>query len=343
MKILLTGGAGYIGSHVLLCCLARGYDVAVIDNFSNGSPSAIAAVEKLSGKRVSVHRGDVRDEQLLHKMFKEQTFDTVLHFAGLKAVGESVTQPLNYFDVNVGGSVTLARVMQEYGVFRLVFSSTAAVYGDCVEMPLSEALTLGQVANPYGRSKRMVEEVLQDLAATDPRWAIAILRYFNPVGAHESGLIGEDPNGEPANLVPYAMQVATGRRPVLSVFGKDYSTPDGTGVRDYIHVMDLAEGHLAAMDYLQTHSGYGVWNLGTGRGYSVLEVVAGLEAIIGRSLPTRIVDRRPGDNAQSWADPSRAAIDFGWRATRPLNAMLADHWRWQTQNPKGFQPSADDR
>ena len=335
-NILLTGGAGYIGSHTLLCCMQAGYSVAVLDNFSNSSPEALERVQALTGRRVTVHQGDVRDAGLLGRILSEGEFDTVLHFAGLKAVSESVSLPLCYYDVNVAGSVTLARAMAEAGVFRLVFSSTASVYGDQSEMPLTESSPLGQAASPYGRSKRMVEQVLEDLCASDPRWAVAILRYFNPVGAHPSGRIGEDPRGEPANLVPYAMQVAVGRRPVLSVFGSDYPTPDGTGVRDYIHVMDLAEGHLAAVDYLASHVGCRIWNLGTGRGHSVLELIRGLEQVTGRTLPWRIAPRRPGDTAQCWADPACAAHDLGWRAKRGLHDMLIDHWRWQEQNPKGY-------
>lgn len=336
-NILLTGGAGYIGSHVLLCCLRAGHSVTVLDDYSNSSPNALARVETLTGRSVTLHRGDVRDAALLRRILSENDFDTVLHFAGLKAVGESVASPLDYYDVNVGGSVTLARAMAEAGVFRLIFSSTASVYGEQSEMPLTETSALGQAASPYGRSKRMVEQVLEDLCASDPRWEAAILRYFNPIGAHPSGRIGEDPLGEPANLVPYAMQVAVGRRPALSVFGNDYPTPDGTGVRDYIHVMDLAEGHVAAMEFLAGRRGYWVWNLGTGRGHSVLEVIRGLEHVTGCALPWRIAPRRAGDTAQCWADPARAAADLGWRARRGLQDMLADHWRWQKQNPEGYR------
>lgn len=337
MKILLTGGAGYIGSHVLLCCLEAGYDVCVLDNFSNSSPKAIARVEALCGRKVDVYRGDIRDPDLLRKILSGGGFDAVLHFAGVKAVGESVAKPLEYYDINVSGSLTLARAMQDAGVFRLVFSSTAAVYGDQAIMPLTEASPLGEAASPYGRSKRMVEQLLEDLQNSDPRFSIAILRYFNPVGSHPSGRIGEDPRDEPANLVPYAMQVAVGRRKVLTVFGDDYPTPDGTGVRDYIHVMDLAEGHLAAMDYLMAHAEYRIWNLGTGRGYSVLDVVNCLENVTGSALTVRRAERRPGDTAQCWADPSKAAYDLDWRAVRGLNEMLVDHWRWQVGNPKGYR------
>lgn len=335
MTVLLTGGAGYIGSHVLLCCLEAGHEVVVLDDFSNSSPEALARVEGLTAERVTLWRGDIRDGALLGQIFARHKIDAVLHFAGLKAVGESVADPLAYYDVNLGGSVTLARAMAAAGVFRLVFSSTAAVYGDQAQMPLTETSALAP-SSPYGRSKRMVEQVLADLCAADPRWSVAVLRYFNPAGAHPSGRIGEDPRGVPANLIPYAMQVAVGRRPELAIFGNDYPTPDGTGIRDYIHVMDLAQGHLAAMDHLADHAGHHVWNLGTGRGHSVLEVIRGMEQVINRPLPWRMAPRRPGDTAQCWADPARAAAELGWRATRGLDEMLADHWRWQAQNPEGY-------
>lgn len=337
MTLLLTGGAGYIGSHVLLCCLEAGHEIVVLDDFSNSSPEALARVQGLTGGQVTLYRGDVRDAALLGRIFARHPIGAVLHFAGLKAVGESVENPLAYYDVNVGGTVTLTRAMAEAGVFRLVFSSTAAVYGDQAQMPLTETSPLGQPASPYGRSKLMVEQVLADLCAADPRWSVAVLRYFNPAGAHPSGRIGEDPRGVPANLIPYAMQVAVGRRPSLAVFGDDYPTPDGTGVRDYIHVMDLALGHLAAMNHLADNTGHHIWNLGTGRGHSVLEVIRGMERVINRPLPWKMAPRRPGDTAQCWADPARAAADLGWRATRGLDEMLADHWRWQAQNPEGYQ------
>lgn len=336
MTILLTGGAGYIGSHVLLCCLQAGREVVVLDNFSNSSPVALARVQEISGEKVILHQGDIRDSSLLAKIFADHRVEVVLHFAGLKAVGESVNNPLSYYDVNVAGSVTLARAMVAARVFRLVFSSTAAVYGDNTQMPLTETSALGQPTSPYGRSKWMVEQVLADLCAADPRWSVAVLRYFNPAGAHPSGLIGEDPRGVPANLIPYAMQVAVGQRPNLAVFGNDYPTPDGTGLRDYIHVMDLALGHLAAMEYIASHIGHHIWNLGTGQGHSVLEVIRGMERVINRPMSWTIAPRRPGDTAQCWADPARAAADLGWSATRSLDEMLADHWRWQVKNPEGY-------
>lgn len=337
MHILLTGGAGYIGSHVLLRCLETGHDVTVLDDFSNSSPEALSRVEALTGCGVTLHRGDVRDTALLRRVLHGTGVDAVMHFAGLKAVGESVASPLRYYDVNVSGSIALAQVMAEAGVFRLVFSSTAAVYGDQDQMPLTEDSPLGQPASPYGRSKLMVEHTLADLCAADPRWSVAVLRYFNPVGAHPSGRIGEDPQGDPANLVPYAMQVRAGRRSTLQVYGDDYPTPDGTGVRDYIHVMDLAEGHLAAVKRLTQQTGHNVWNLGTGRGHSVLEVVQAFTRATGRPLPYSIVARRSGDTAQCWADPTRAELELGWRARRGLDEMLTDHWRWQSSNPDGYK------
>jgi UDP-glucose 4-epimerase len=341
MKILLTGGAGYIGSHVLLCCLEAGHDVEVLDNFHNSSPEALARVEVLARRQVKLQRGDVRDYDFLRHVLSGSGFDAVMHFAGLKAVGESVTRPLDYYDVNVAGSLTLTRAMVDAGVFRLVFSSTASVYGDQAEMPLTEVCSSAQAASPYGRSKRMVEITLEDLAASDARWCMGILRYFNPVGAHSSGQIGEDPRGEPTNLIPFAMQVAIGRREELSVFGSDYPTPDGTGMRDYIHVMDLAEGHLAALDFLHKQQGYHVWNLGTGSPHSVLDIVRGIEQVTGKPLPSRPAARREGDVARCWADPSRATEQLGWRASRGLYQMLADHWRWQQLQPSGYPSQAD--
>lgn len=336
MTILLTGGAGYIGSHVLLCCLQAGREVVVVDDFSNGSPEAIARVEALAGRKVTVHEGDVRDTDLLRHVLNAADVQAVMHFAGLKSVAESVSQPLSYYDVNVGGSISLAQAMGEAGVFRLVFSSTAAVYGSQTHMPLTESSPVGQPASPYGRSKLMVEQLLSDMCAAEPRWSVGVLRYFNPVGAHPSGCIGEDPRGEPANLLPYVTQVAVGRRKELSVFGDDYATSDGTGVRDYIHVMDLAEGHLAALKRLSGGGGLHLWNLGTGRGYSVLEVISAFQRVTGRSLPYRIAARRPGDTAECWADASMAERDLGWKSRRGLDEMLADHWRWQEANPQGY-------
>lgn len=341
MNILLTGGAGYIGSHVLLCCLEAGHQVTVLDDFSNSSPKAIARVEALTARTVEVHRGDVRDADFVRCVLKANRPDAVMHFAGLKAVSESVDQPLQYYSVNVAGSVTLTQAMEEFGVFRLIFSSTAAVYGDVSQMPLTEASPLGQMASPYGRSKLMVEQLLGDLCASDQRWSVAALRYFNPVGAHASGHIGEDAKGIPSNLVPYVTQVANGRRGELSVFGDDYPTPDGTGIRDYIHIMDVAEGHLAALTCLMDAPGWHVWNLGTGRGSSVLEVIGAIERITGRPLPYRIAPRRAGDIAACWADPAKAERDLSWKARRSLQEMLSDHWRWQINNPNGYDDASD--
>jgi UDP-glucose 4-epimerase len=281
--------------------------------------------------------GDIRDRKMLDRLFVEHTIDAVLHFAGLKAVGESVAQPLRYYDNNVNGSQVLLQACADAGVFNFVFSSSATVYGEPAHTPISEACPVGQPTNPYGRSKLMVEDMLRDLAASDPRWRIALLRYFNPVGAHESGLMGEDPNGIPNNLLPYIAQVAFGKLPELAVFGNDYPTPDGTGVRDYIHVVDLAEGHLRALEAMQTHTGAHVWNLGTGQGYSVLEMVRAFEAASGKPVPYRVASRRPGDIATCYADPSKAESELGWKAKRGLPEMMRDAWRWQSMNPDGYR------
>jgi UDP-glucose 4-epimerase len=335
--VLVTGGAGYIGSHTTLALLEAGYRVVVVDNLSNSAPESLSRVAQLAGRSAELVVGDIRDRALLDRLFAAGNFQAVLHFAGLKAVGESVSKPLEYFENNVAGSVNLCLAMAEAGVFRLVFSSSATVYGDPTSVPIREDFPTGQPTNPYGRSKLMVEEILRDVAKSDPRWSIALLRYFNPVGAHASGQIGEDPNGIPNNLVPFVSQVAIGRLEQLSVFGDDYPTADGTGVRDYIHVCDLADGHLKALQAIEQLSGVGTWNLGTGRGYSVLDVVRGFERASGRSIPMKIVPRRPGDVAACWADPSLAAEQLGWRADRDLDGMLQDAWRWQQQNPNGYR------
>ena len=335
-SILVTGGAGYIGTHTALALLQAGYTVVVLDNLSNSSPQALDRVAQIAGRAARLVQGDVRDSALLQRLFAEHDFSAVLHFAGLKAVGESVREPLRYYDNNVAGTLALCQAMHAAGVFRLVFSSSATVYGEPLHMPISEATPTGRPTNPYGRSKLMAEELLADLAAADARWHIAVLRYFNPVGAHSSGLIGEDPQGIPNNLLPYITQVAVGQLSELAVFGNDYPTPDGTGVRDYIHVVDLAEGHLAALAALQTRSGWNVWNLGTGQGYSVLEMLQSFEAASGRRVPYRIAPRRPGDIAQCWADPTKARQELGWQAQRGLAEMMADAWRWQAGNPQGY-------
>jgi UDP-glucose 4-epimerase len=336
LNVLLTGGAGYIGSHTAVECLAAGHEVVVFDNLSNSSPKALERVTQIAGKQVKFVQGDIRDRVALRQLFAQHTIDTVVHFAGLKAVGESVEKPLLYYDNNIGGSVALFEVMAEAGVKSLVFSSSATVYGDPASVPITEDFPLS-ATNPYGRSKLFIEEMLHDIAAADPGFNIALLRYFNPVGAHASGLMGEDPQGIPNNLMPYIAQVAVGRRPHLSVFGGDYPTSDGTGVRDYIHVVDLARGHVAALDRLRQHgSGVQTWNLGTGQGVSVLEMIRAFEVASGKPVPYQIVARRPGDVAQCWADPSRAEQDLQWRAAFDLMRMCEDTWRWQQMNPQGY-------
>ncbi|WP_163560680.1 UDP-glucose 4-epimerase GalE [Halomonas sp. NO4] len=337
MRILVTGGAGYIGSHTVLALLNSGYEVVVLDNFSNGSWEALLRVEGLTGKRITLVEGDIGDRGCLDHLFAENAIDSVLHFAGLKAVGDSMADPLTYYVNNLAGTLTLCQAMSCADVHELVFSSSATIYGDGHPMPLHEGLPSGRPASPYGRSKLMVEEVLRDLAGSDNRWRIALLRYFNPVGAHPSGEIGEDPQGAPNNLVPFIAQVAVGRRDELVVYGNDYSTPDGTGVRDYIHVMDLAEGHLRAMVALSERPGVSVWNLGTGRGHSVLEVIAAFERAAKRRIPYRIEARRPGDIAAYWADSAKAQAELGWWARRSLDEMMADTWHWQQGNPCGYQ------
>ena len=334
--VLITGGAGYIGSHTALQLLEAGTNVIVLDNLSNSSAESLKRVARLCGRAPLLIEGDVRDRGLLRSVFAQHPVQAVLHFAGLKAVGESVEQPLRYYDNNVHGSQVLLEAMAEAGVFHVVFSSSATVYGAPKVMPISESFPVGEITNPYGRTKWVVEEMLRDLCRSDPRWRVAILRYFNPVGAHISGDIGEDPNGIPNNLLPYITQVAVGKLKQLAVFGDDYETPDGTGVRDYIHVVDLATGHLKALEATQNKVGAHVWNLGTGRGHSVLELVHAFEQLIDRKLPYRIAPRRAGDIAVCYADPSKASEELGWQATRGLDEMLKDAWRWQQKNPNGF-------
>ena len=338
--ILVTGGAGYIGSHAALALLEAGEDVVILDNFCNSSREAIPRVDKLSGRTVELVTGDIRNRALLDKLFARYPIDAVMHFAGLKAVGESVRQPLRYYDTNVGGSINLCQAMAYAGVFTLVFSSSATVYGDCSCMPINESTQCGQPTNPYGHSKLMTEQMLASLAGADERWRIGVLRYFNPVGAHPSGLIGESPRATPNNLVPYLLKVAGGQLPALPVFGGDYPTPDGTGVRDYIHVVDLAQGHVNTLQYLRQHAGLRAWNLGTGLGYSVLELVAAFERVSGISLPLDRRERRPGDVAQCWADPTRAFEELEWVAQRDLETMMRDAWRWQQANPMGYEETA---
>lgn len=333
--ILVTGGTGYIGSHTVVELLARGESVLVLDNLSNSCLEVLARVERICGRRPGFVEGDIRDRGLLDRLFAGNPIDAVVHFAGMKAVGESVVKPLLYYDNNVAGSLNLFAAMADAGVRKLVFSSSATVYGDPHAVPIREDFPL-QATNPYGRSKLMIEEMLRDLLRSDPEWRLAILRYFNPVGAHSSGLIGESPNGIPNNLMPFIAQVAVGRRSELSVFGDDYPTPDGTGVRDYIHVVDLAQGHLAALDALARGPGELTVNLGTGRGYSVLEMVRAFGQACGKPIPYRIVERRPGDIAMCYADPANAEIKLGWRARRGLETMCEDIWRWQSNNPQGL-------
>ena len=337
MTILVTGGAGYIGSHTLVELLNSGQLVLVLDNLSNASKESLSRVAKITGLQPAFIEGDIRDAVLLDKLFAEHDIDAVVHFAGLKAVGQSVEQPLRYYDNNVNGTLVLVNAMQKAGVFKLVFSSSATVYGEPQQMPITEDFTVGGTTNPYGTSKLMVEKILQDVAKSDARWAIALLRYFNPAGAHDSGLIGEDPNGIPNNLLPYISQVAVGRLKALAVFGDDYPTIDGTGVRDYIHVVDLALGHLKALTRIADHTGVSIYNLGTGKGYSVLEMVKAFEQASGKPVPFKIAPRRPGDIAECWADPDKALTELGWKAERGLKQMMVDAWRWQSENPQGFE------
>ncbi len=333
--ILVTGGAGYIGSHTVVELLAAGKDVLILDNLANSSRKVLERIAAISGRAPLFCEGDIRDADLLRGLFAGHRIEAVIHFAGLKAVGESVEKPLSYYDNNVTGTLELLRAMGEAGVRRLVFSSSATVYGDPQSVPIREDFPL-RATNPYGRSKLMVEEILRDLQHAEADWQIAILRYFNPVGAHESGLIGENPNGIPNNLMPFVAQVAAGKRPQLAVFGNDYPTPDGTGVRDYIHVVDLAQGHLAALDALARSGRSLTVNLGTGQGYSVLDMVRAFEAASGRPVPYRIVARRSGDIATCYADPAQAEQLLSWKARRGIAEMCADGWRWQSMNPDGL-------
>lgn len=334
--ILVTGGAGFIGSHTVVELVGAGLDVTIVDDLSNSKPEVVERIARITGTAPDLVVADVLDEPALDSVFSERPVDAVIHFAGLKAVGESVERPLDYYRTNVGGTISLARVMDRHGVRRLVFSSSATVYGDPDTVPIPETASANRATNPYGHSKVMIEQILTDLATADDRWRIALLRYFNPVGAHPSGLIGEDPSGIPNNLMPYIAQVAVGRLPSLTVFGDDYPTPDGTGVRDYIHVVDLAAGHLAALEHLDEVEGAAPYNLGTGSGTSVLEMIRAFEEASGKQISYLISGRRPGDVAVTFADPSRANQDWGWRARRGLREMCADTWRWQSTNPEGY-------
>ena len=336
MNVLVTGGAGYIGSHTCVELLQRDMGVVVVDNLANSSPKAIERVEQITGKHVDFYVKDVRDREAMNAIFDKHRIDCVIHFAGLKAVGESVAMPLEYYDNNLFSTVTLCEVMRDHGVKNIVFSSSATVYSGDNEMPLREASRTGMCTNPYGWTKYMSEQILRDTAKSDNDWAIVLLRYFNPIGAHSSGLIGEDPRGIPNNLMPFISQVAIGRREYLNVFGDDYDTPDGTGVRDYIHVVDLARGHVAAINYMQQHKGESVFNLGTGNGYSVLDMVHAFEKVTGKKVPYKIAPRRPGDLATVYASPDKSAEELGWKAEYGLEDMCRDTWAWQSKNPMGY-------
>lgn len=337
--ILVTGGAGYIGSHTVLQLLEAGNQVVVLDNLINSSLESMKRVEALSNKSITFIQGDIRDNEILSHIFRGHDITSVIHFAGLKAVGESVEKPLQYYENNVYGTITLCKAMAEFGVKNLVFSSSATVYGDPISLPLREDMPTGQPTNPYGMSKLMVENILNDLFVADNAWNIAILRYFNPVGAHKSGRIGEDPSGMPNNLMPFITQVATGRREILAVYGNDYDTPDGTGVRDYIHVEDLADGHLKALNKLEKKPGLVTYNLGTGQGYSVLDMIKSFEKLSGQIVNYKIVERRSGDIASCYADAELAKKELGWHATRGIKDMCADSWHWQSSNPNGYNNS----
>ncbi|MGL4225506.1 UDP-glucose 4-epimerase GalE [Vibrio misgurnus] len=335
MKVLVTGGMGYIGSHTCIQMIQAGMTPVILDNLYNSKATVLARIEQVTGVRPQFVLGDVRDQTLLVEVMQQQQIEAVIHFAGLKAVGESVQKPLEYYDNNVHGSLVLVAAMREAGVKSLIFSSSATVYGDPASVPITESFPTS-ATNPYGRSKLMVEECLNDFQQANPDWSITLLRYFNPVGSHPSGLLGEDPQGIPNNLMPFVAQVAVGRREHLSVFGSDYPTKDGTGVRDYIHVMDLADGHIAALQKVGTQAGLHIYNLGTGKGYSVLEMVKAFETAAGRAVPYQLVERRAGDIAECWADPTKAAQQLGWQATRTLDEMTQDTWRWQSNNPQGY-------
>ena len=336
MNVLVTGGAGYIGSHTCVELLESGYGVIVIDNLCNSNPESLNRVQEITGKTLKFYEGDVRDEALLHKIFAENEIGCVIHFAGLKAVGESVAMPWEYYDNNLNSTLVLTKVMKAVGMKNIIFSSSATVYSAGNEMPLKETSTTGHCTNPYGWTKYMTEQILSGMANADKEWGIVLLRYFNPIGAHISGRIGEDPRGIPNNLMPYITQVAVGRREKLSVFGNDYDTHDGTGVRDYIHVVDLAKGHVAAVKYVLNNAGCEVFNLGTGTGYSVLDMVNSFEKANDVAVPYVITDRRPGDLATCYADPAKSAEVLGWKAEKNLDDMCRDSWRWQKNNPMGY-------
>lgn len=336
MAILVTGGAGYIGSHTCVELLQAGYEVIVIDNLVNSKEESITRIREITGKPLTFYKADLLDKQAINEIFKSKSIEAVMHFAGFKAVGESISFPLRYYHNNIAGTLTLLEIMQIHGVKKIVFSSSATVYGNPHTVPITEDFPLS-TTNPYGQTKLIIEQILSDLYYSEPDWNIAILRYFNPIGAHPSGKIGEDPNGIPNNLVPYITQVAIGKLRVLNIFGSDYETPDGTGVRDYIHVVDLAAGHIKALQKLNENPGNVVYNLGTGKGYSVLEIINTFSKVTGKEIPYRFVERRPGDVAVSYADPSKANNELSWSAKYGLEEMCTDAWRWQRNNPEGYK------
>ncbi len=336
MAILVTGGAGYIGSHTCIELIHAGYEVVVVDNLCNSSEKSLERVAQITGKKVPFYQADLLDREALEQVFEKEDIDSVIHFAGLKAVGESVAKPLEYYHNNITGTLILCDVMRHAGVKNIIFSSSATVYGDPAFIPITEECPKGNPTNPYGQTKSMLEQILTDFHRADPEWNVVLLRYFNPIGAHESGLIGEDPKGIPNNLLPYIAQVAVGKLQCLGVFGDDYDTPDGTGVRDYIHVVDLARGHVKALKKIEDKSGVSIYNLGTGNGYSVLEVLHAFEKACGKTLPYAIKPRRAGDIATCYADASKAKAELGWEAEFDINRMCQDSWRWQSQNPNGY-------
>ena len=335
--ILVTGGCGYIGSHTVLELLNKNYEVVVVDNFSNSSFESIRRVQKITGKEVVFYEADIRDAEAMEKIFSAHSFDAVIHFAAFKAVGESCKMPLKYYENNISGTVSLLQIMEKHGVKKIIFSSSATVYGDPDCVPITEAAPRKECTNPYGTTKSMLEQILTDIQKADPEWNVVLLRYFNPIGAHESGRIGENPSGIPNNLMPYITQVAVGKRERLGVFGNDYDTPDGTGVRDYIHVVDLAKGHVAALSMIEKKAGLKIYNLGTGNGTSVLELVKTFEEVNGVKIPYEIMPRRAGDIATNYADPALAREELGWSATLDIRRMCEDSWRWQNNNPNGFE------
>ncbi|MCR4610888.1 MAG: UDP-glucose 4-epimerase GalE [Lachnospiraceae bacterium] len=336
MAVLVTGGTGYIGSHTVVELQNAGYDVVVLDNLSNSSPKSLDRVKAITGKDVTFYEGDIRDRKILEKIFDNESIDSCIHFAGLKAVGESVEKPWEYYDNNITGTLTLVDEMRKHNVKNIIFSSSATVYGDPAEIPITENCPKGQCTNPYGWTKSMLEQILSDMYKADNEWNVVLLRYFNPIGAHKSGTMGENPNGIPNNLMPYITQVAVGKREELGVFGNDYDTPDGTGVRDYIHVVDLADGHVKALKKIEENAGLCIYNLGTGTGYSVLDIVKNFEEANDLKIPYSIKPRRAGDIATCYADPAKAKAELGWEAKNGIKEMCADSWRWQKNNPNGY-------